>query len=127
MQVRLMNISKNIQRASELAKDLWRAGFAVVCPHTNTAFFGGVVPEQEFIDGCLEILSRCDAIACVPGWENSVGSCGEVALAKLLNLPIITDFEIYGRISIVDAERLTQKYAQEELKKDQKEKKEEKK
>ena len=31
----------NIQHARVVAHDLWYKGWAVICPHSNTAFFGG--------------------------------------------------------------------------------------
>jgi hypothetical protein len=81
-------VSENIRRAEALALEVWRLGAACICPHKNTAFFGGSLPDHVWLDGDLEIVRRCDAILCVPGWERSVGSLGEVALARELGIPV---------------------------------------
>lgn len=57
---------ENIRHAERIALELWRQGWAVICPHKNTAHFGGSLrgynTEREWLDGDLEILRRCDAI-----------------------------------------------------------------
>jgi len=50
---------------------------------------GGVIPEKKFLDGYLEILSRCDILFAMPGWEKSEGARREVKEAKKLGLKII--------------------------------------
>lgn len=81
-------VLENIRRAESLALEAWKLGAAVICPHKNTAFFGGAAPDETWLKGDLEILGRCDAILCVPGWEQSVGAKGEVQLARSLGLPV---------------------------------------
>lgn len=39
-------IVENIRRAEEVALALWRLGFAVICPHKNTALFDGAAPDS---------------------------------------------------------------------------------
>jgi nucleoside 2-deoxyribosyltransferase len=75
-------IEQNIRRAEEAALQLWQKGFAVICPHTNTRFFNGAAPDENFLEGDLEILKRCDAALCVDGWMNSIGSCKERAFCN---------------------------------------------
>ena len=84
----LWQISENIRRAEALALQVWQLGAACICPHKNTAYFNGAAPDHVWIDGDLEMVRRSDAIICVPGWEQSVGSKGEVALAGQLGLPV---------------------------------------
>jgi len=81
-------VVENIRRAEAIALEVWRLGAACICPHKNTAFFNGSLPDQVWLDGDLEIVRRCDAILCAPGWERSVGSLGEIALARQLGLPV---------------------------------------
>jgi hypothetical protein len=52
-------------------------GYAVLCPHANTAFmdFGC---DEVFLDGDLEILRRCDLVVVAPGWESSEGTRAEI-------------------------------------------------
>lgn len=87
-------IEYNIQLAEKAAIKLWQEGWAVICPHKNTAHFGGVVAgnsEEDhmcWINGDLEILSRCNAIYMLKNWELSGGARKELALAKQLGLEI---------------------------------------
>lgn len=84
-----VGISRNIRHAREAAKRLWALGYAVICPHSNTAHFDGVVSDRAFIDGGLEMLTRCDAVYMLKGFWNSSGSLEELELAKELELDII--------------------------------------
>ena len=42
-----------------------------------------------WIQGYIEILKRCDAIALVDGWERSEGARGEYRVAQELGLDVI--------------------------------------
>lgn len=73
---------ENIRKAEDAAIRLWQEGYAVICPHKNTAHFGGLAPDNIWLEGDLEILKRCDAIYMVPGWSSSKGASAEHAMAK---------------------------------------------
>ena len=65
----------NIWKARKAAKKYWKMGYAVICPHSNSALFDGVVDELTFLNGDLEILKRCvDVLVLLPKWEDSTGS-----------------------------------------------------
>ena len=81
-------VARNIAVAEEAAKALWQAGAAVICPHKNTAWFGGLVPDQSFLAGDIEILRRCDFVFTCGDWQASVGATGEVAVAQELGIPL---------------------------------------
>lgn len=87
----------NIQRAERLALRIWLAGAACICPHKNTAFFGGTAQDDVWLEGDKEIVRRCDAIVCTEGWETSEGACGEVELARQLKLPVFERFEDFEK------------------------------
>jgi hypothetical protein len=70
-------IESNIRRAEALSLEVWKAGGVALCPHANTRFFQGTLPDDTFVRGTLEMLTRCDAILMVPGWERSAGARGE--------------------------------------------------
>src|SRR4030042_1447614 len=80
----------NIMRAREAALDVWQLGHAALCPHSNTAFFGGArgILDSAWYEGDLEMLRRCDGVYLVDGWENSRGTLEEIDLAQELGLPI---------------------------------------
>ena len=81
-------IEQNIRRAEDLALEVWRLGAACVCPHANTRFFQGALPDKVFLDGDLAILQRCDAVLMVSAWEKSVGSQEERREAIRCQIPV---------------------------------------
>jgi hypothetical protein len=81
-------IYKNINTARETAIKLWKKGYAVLCPHMNTAFLDGVVPDLTFLEADIEMLSRCDFIVIMEGWQESKGAKEEVKYAKENQIPI---------------------------------------
>ena len=86
-------VHENIAKAEAVALQLWRLGFSVICPHKNTAWFGGACPDEVWLEGDKEQLRRCDAAFCVEGSENSRGAQGEIALAKSRGIPLFHSFE----------------------------------
>lgn len=78
-------IKKNIQKAEAVQVELLKMGYFVICPHKMIAFLGGVVPEEFFLKGNLEILDRLksdyDFIVMLEGWEDSQGARGELSRA----------------------------------------------
>ena len=80
-------VEQNIRRAEAVALELWRMGAAAVCPHANSRFFNGTLPDDVFLKGDLELLSRCDGVVLVRGWEQSAGAVAEVRHASRLVKP----------------------------------------
>lgn len=78
----------NIQRAESLAAEVWRAGAVAICPHKNSAFFGGIVPDAALLHGDLEIIRRCDALILTSDWQRSTGAVAEVNLARSIPIPV---------------------------------------
>ena len=86
----------HIRQAEQYAIALWREGYAVICPHLNTAHFDGLCPDSMWLEGDLEILSRLrttDLIFMIPGWERSEGSKAEKKRAEELGIPIFYSLE----------------------------------
>lgn len=84
----------NIQSAHTYAKQLWRKGWAVISPVSNTAFMGDTDDFDVWMSGDLEILSRCDAIAMSPGWERSEGCRMEYSKAVELGMAVYNTEEV---------------------------------
>lgn len=78
------DVDANIQRAREVAIEMWRMGYTVFCPHLNTAHFeiDCGVEDARYLQGDLEILARCDAMVLIHGWEKSSGAKDELAFAR---------------------------------------------
>ena len=87
------DIEQNIRRAEELALEVWRAGAACICPHTNTRFFQNAAPDEVWLDGDIAIMLRCDALLLTDDWERSSGARAEVACAEQANLPFFKTLE----------------------------------
>ena len=87
----IYKIKKNIERAEEVAMDIWRSGFSVICPHKNTAFFDGELSDDSWMIGGLEVLKRCDGLYLINGWEYSTGSVKEMEYARDNGIPIFHD------------------------------------
>lgn len=85
-----VEVHRNIQRAELNAMRFWENGFIALCPHKNTAYFGGLVSDEVFLEGALELMTRCDALFLPFDWHNSIGTVEERAVAYKINLPIIS-------------------------------------
>jgi len=86
-------VVQNIMRAEQIAKKYWKLGYAVICPHKNTSLFDGILPDEVWLEGDLEILSRCDVIVMMDTWRESVGATEELKFARDLGMEIIFDEE----------------------------------
>jgi len=84
-------IVENIRRAEAVALKYWRRGYAVICPHLNTALFDGAADDTCWLEGDLEILARCDTIVMMKGWEKSQGASEELQHAQSLAKIVIYD------------------------------------
>lgn len=82
-------VRANIERARSVAEAYWRKGYAVICPHANSAFMDGIVPDQAFLDGDIEMLRRCDVVVMMEKWTFSDGARAEHDIAMGLGIEII--------------------------------------
>ena len=80
---------ENIRHAEREAIKLWQENWVVICPHKNTAHFGGLCPDNTWLEGDLEILRRCDAVYMLRGFRSSLGAMAEHKLAIELGKEII--------------------------------------
>jgi nucleoside 2-deoxyribosyltransferase len=67
-------MNKHIQEAAAVSIELWRMGAATICPGLNTYLFDGVLPDEIWLKGDLEIITRCDAVVMHPNWPTSEGA-----------------------------------------------------
>lgn len=92
-------VADNIQAAHEATRKLIRKGYAVHCPHKNTAGFEEYpeFTDKDFLIMDLEILSRCDALFLLPYWSYSGGTKLELAWANKFGLKIYSDDVEYNQ------------------------------
>jgi nucleoside 2-deoxyribosyltransferase len=83
-----LQVIRNIVRARTVAKELWRQGYAALCPHSNTALFDGAAPDETFLQGDIDMLAKCDLVVLVRGWDKSNGTKDEVIFAKYAGIPV---------------------------------------
>lgn len=87
------NVLVNIRQAELLALEVWKLGACALCPHKNTAHFGGAAPDELWLEGARELMRRSDAVVCTPRWNESVGAQGEVSLALEMGIPVFYQLE----------------------------------
>ena len=81
-------VARNIRAAEELGFQVAQAGHVPVIPHSMYGAFDRTLTDAFWIKATLELLSVCDAIVFVPGWECSEGSCGELRYAAAHDIPL---------------------------------------
>jgi hypothetical protein len=67
-------IMQNIKKAEDAAAKYISQGYAVICPHKNTAFFDGLIRDKDWLNMYITILSRCDVCIMIEGWQGSEGA-----------------------------------------------------
>ena len=84
-------VRENIRKAEAAALFVWQYGGVALCPHKNTAFFGGApgCPDETWLKGDMELLHRCDAVWAIRDWLNSSGATAEVAEARKLTMRVL--------------------------------------
>jgi len=85
-------VRHNIGIAGMWAAQCAATGVDFICPHLNSAHMSeGDIPDaapQFFLDMDINILSRCDVLALLPGWEQSAGTLAEKAFAEAHGIPV---------------------------------------
>jgi hypothetical protein len=82
------DVEQHVRHAEALAFEVAQLGAMPLCPHTNTRFFHGTMTEQFWLDGTVELMSRCDGVVLTDDWHRSLGARDEVARAHQLGLPV---------------------------------------
>ena len=115
---------ENIAQARQISCRLWENGFSVIVPHENTSYFENDcnITYNQYMEGDLDMLSRCDYIVMTPDWESSKGAIIEKMYADTLripvyiypNLPALTKYEIENSTFLqMIRESCMKKYRQE--------------
>ena len=77
-------VQQNIEAASRVALEVWKLGAMCFCPHKNTAFFGGALPDAVWLKGDFELIRRSDAVLMMDGWMDSAGARDEAQFADAI-------------------------------------------
>ena len=82
------HVLQNILAAREVMLELARMGYAVICPHTNSFLCNGALPDDlTWLDIDREIVSRCDGVVLITGWQQSEGALCEREFAEMNGIP----------------------------------------
>ena len=85
-------MEENVALAKTVALDLWKKGYAVICPHANTdlpiSLADKECKENVWLDGDKEMLLRCDALILMPNYKGSKGTEAECEFALANGIPI---------------------------------------
>ena len=86
-------VHANIQRAERVALEVWRLGAVCICPHKNTAYFGGALPDEVWLKGDHELVRRSDAVLLMDEWSESKGAADEKVFAERIGKPLLNSLE----------------------------------
>lgn len=98
------DVEENLKTARAKAIRLWEQGYTVLTPHLNTQNFevDCLCVYDDYIAGDLVLLSRCDVVYMMEGWEESSGAKIERDYAKSRNIPIVyNDLELQQQFESV--------------------------
>lgn len=71
----------NVLAARQLTRACLEAGFSVISPLQASFGIENALDEKQWLETCLEMLRRCDAVVFPPSWRNSIGCHAEFAFA----------------------------------------------
>ena len=77
----------NIRFACDVAAELRGAGMIVISPHEMGYHHPDSLDYEAWMDHGLQILSRCDEVMLLPGWEYSAGTQREISFAGAYGIP----------------------------------------
>lgn len=85
-------MEENVAYAKSVALELWKMGYAVICPHANTdlpiSLADKECEENIWLNGDKEMLLKCDALVLLPNYRGSKGTEGECEFALANGIPI---------------------------------------
>ena len=84
-------VAYNVNAARAVALKYMKLGYAVICPHSNTAFMDSMLPDEFFLSMDICLMKRCDVVVAMKTYSESAGALYEIELAEELEIPIIYD------------------------------------
>lgn len=89
-------IETNILAAEVVASEVISRTYRIVCvvPHSlGRTFKRGPGSPDYWYRATLSLLTRCDALLLVPGWEDSKGTRAEVAWCREHGVPVFHEVD----------------------------------
>lgn len=69
-----LDVRRNVEAARDVGLRVAECGGFPIIPHCLTGEFDKQLDDKFWLDGHLELLSRCDALALLPTWPQSHGA-----------------------------------------------------
>lgn len=90
-------VHSNIANAEKASILLLNLGWCVIIPHKNFAYYEirTSLDYDFFMECCIELLGKCDAIFILEGWEKSKGARLEHLFAKKAGIEIYYEKDGY--------------------------------
>jgi hypothetical protein len=87
--------TRNIEQARLMAAKVWELGYPCLCPHTNTMHFEDICncEYNDYIEGDLHLLSKCDGILMLDNYESSNGAKIELDFARAREMSVYYSLE----------------------------------
>lgn len=80
------------------------AGYDVSSPHEIVITKPHGEPTwHDYMRAAVRMLTHCDAIAVLPGWEKSRGALVEIDLARALDMPVLAVADLVEKAPLVVA------------------------
>lgn len=77
----LWGVAQNIRNAEAAGREVALLGYFPVIPHVIGKHYGDDQTAEFWYEGTLELMTRCDAVLLIPGWEKSTGAYEERRVA----------------------------------------------
>jgi len=89
-----IRVAERLYRFTQCENALLRAGYAPVNPAADWAAVSmGGVDYEMLMERDHALISACDAVYLLRGWQNSAGALQEAEWARLLHIPRIEEGE----------------------------------
>lgn len=87
-------LANNVMHAKRVGFELCKMGAAVCVPHALGQDFWGTLTEEFWLEMTKHQLATSNAIMMIDGWEDSIGSRGELELARCLHFPVFYERDL---------------------------------